>query len=297
MKLRSKVNYLSLVMTLVLAVFLAAGVNVLIGKYSEDQARKQGHVVVAMAKIGLLHTMHESIAFSNDEKHVRNEIDLLFNGFAAIPELLEMRALRGEAVVRQYGKSIGRGAIEPLEQLMLDSGQPSEHIGPNEDGIKVFHYNGALIATSTGSQNCLSCHDVAEGTVLGGLSVQVDISDAEAAISKAIYQLIALLLLLGILFALGLRRIFLPMLDVVGQVRAAFMRASVGDFSHRVNYAADDEIGEVAQSTNTLMQSLDEHVGAIARDVEGLTGSVASHSNEQPMQHMASVVHNLTAAV
>ncbi|GAV19336.1 two-component system, cell cycle response regulator [Mariprofundus micogutta] len=297
MKLKAKVNRLTIFATVVLAVLVSSVVSVLIRDYAEEQARNEGLIVVEMAKIGLLHSMQEGVAFANDKEHVRNEINLMFQEFASLPELIEMRALRGESVTRQYGQVAGRGEIEEVERQMLASGEASETIEINERGIKVFHYNGPLIASSRNRLNCMTCHDAAEGEVLGGLSVQVDLTKAENAISSAIYQLVALLLLVGVLFAFALRKLFMPMVMVINQITGAFHRAHNGDFTHRINYRSDDEIGSIADATNELMESLSENVGAIARDVEALTGRGNQGTNVKPMQHMANVVHNLTTAV
>ena len=298
MKLRNKVNRLAILMTATLAVLLSVAVTVLVQNYAENQARKEGRIVVGMAKAGLLHSMHESLAASDDSAHVRNEIDLLFRAFAAVPGLLEMRSLRGEAVSRQYGVVEDRGKIEDVERTMLETGKPSEEVEVNGDGIKVFHSNDPLIASSSGPMNCLKCHDAREGEVLGGLSVQMDLSYAEKEASTAVFELVVVLLLIGGLIALLIRRAFLPMVDVISQMTDTFAKARRGDFSQRIECNSDgDEIAEISQSTNHLMESLDEHIGAIAHDVEGLTGKTFMDVNMQPMQHMASVVHNLTSAV
>ena len=297
MKLRTKINRMTIVMTLSLAVILSIAVTLLIQNYAEEQARKEGRIVVAMAKIGLLHSMHERMNFSDDAAHVSDEIELVFGQFAAVPGLIEMRALRGDPVSRQYGKKEGQGEIEEVERVMLETGKPSERVEVNEDGIKVFHYNGPLIASSAGAMDCMKCHDAGEGEVLGGLSVQMDLSHAEKAAFWAVYQLIILLILVGIAFTMAIRRTFMPMVDIVGQIISAFTKARQGDFSQRIVCESDDEIGEISRSTNHLMESLDDHVGAIARDIEGLTGKVFIDTNMEPMEHMASVVHNLTSAV
>jgi len=297
MKLRNKVNRLAILMTLTLGFLLSVAVMVLIQNYAEHQARKEGRIVVGMAKAGLLHSMHESLTASDDSAHVRNEIDVLFREFAAVPGLLEIRSLRGEAVSRQYGVVEGRGEIEEIERTMLETGKSSEEVEVNEDGIKVFHYNGPLIASSVGAMNCLKCHDARGGEVLGGLSVQMDLSYAEDAIFAAITQLVLLLILTSALFTVAIRRTFMPMVDTMRQMSKAFEKAERGDFSQRIECTSDDEIGEISQSTNHLMRSLDENIGAIAHDVEGLTGRTFMDANMEPMQHMASVVHNLTSAV
>lgn len=297
MKLRTRVHRLTMIATLLLALLVSAVVMVIIRNYAEEQARKEGLIVVEMAKIGLMHSMQEGIAFNDDKTHVRKESVLLFREFSKIPQLIEMRALRGEAVTRQYGEVPDRGEIEPVERRMLETGIPSEQIEVNEKGLKVFHYNGPLIASSSGIMNCMQCHNAREGEVLGGLSVQVDLTDAENAIKSAIYQMVSLLFLVGILFALILRRLFHPLVEVVSQLTYAFSRARSGDFSQRIEYENDDEIGEIVDSTNKLIDSLSQNVGAIASDVEDLTGRSLPSADLEPMEHMAMVVHNLTTAV
>jgi len=294
MRLRTKLNRLTFIAAVSLAVLLALMVSMLIRDYAENQARAQGRTIVAMAKVGLLHAMQEGAS----EEEINKELRDLFSGFATIPGLIEMRVLRSESVSKQYGlDGLNDSAIEDVEKNMLEKGVTSEAIQVNRDGIKVFHYNGPLLASSQGTMNCMSCHNAGEGEVLGGLSVQIDLSRADAAINKAIFEALGLLLLVGILFAYGLRRILMPLVSIVGKITTVFDLARKGDFSQRVNYEHHDEIGEIASSTNHLMQSLDEHIGAISRDVEGLTGQAFGDHSQEPMAHMASVVHNLTSAV
>jgi len=289
---------MTIIMTLTLALLLSAAVTLLIQNYAEEQVRKAGRIVVDMATVGLLHSMHEGMESSSDPEQVRNNIKVLFEELANIPGLIEMRALRGESVDRQYGMVESRGEIEPVEKIMLETGKITEEISLNANGIKVFHYNGPLIARTTEEGlNCMSCHDASEGEVLGGLSVQMDMSAEQNAVYSAIYQLLGLLLLVSISFTFAVRRTFMPMVDVVGQITSAFGKARKGDFSERILHTSNDEVGEISHHTNHLMESLDNHVGAIARDIEGLTGKSFINDDIEPMQHVANVVHNLTSAV
>ncbi|MDX8404358.1 MAG: hypothetical protein R8K54_08135, partial [Mariprofundaceae bacterium] len=297
MKLHTKINRISLIMVIILAVLMSVMVTYLVRNYAEQQAREEGRVVVAMAKVGLHHTMREVREGKMDRVNVRKEVDDMFKSFASIPQLIEMRALRGNSVIRQFGEIENGEIIEELERVMLDSGEPSEAIQINEDGIKVFHYNGPIKATSQGKVNCMQCHDAAEGEVLGGLSVQVDISKAEAAVSLAIYQVIFLLVFVGGVFVYTIRKFLVPMVRTVGSLTETFEGAIHGEFSRRIKYEGDDEIGEIAFSANRLMSSLNKHVGAIEKDVESLTGRVLHGEGYEPMAYMAKVVHSLTAAV
>ncbi|MDX8407182.1 MAG: hypothetical protein R8L58_02235, partial [Mariprofundaceae bacterium] len=223
---------------------------------------------MAMAEVGLLRSMEEQMDAAKQDMdilRIRDEIERLFNGFSGIPELLEMRVLRGKSVQRQFGAgSIENRPNEEVEKEMLNSGKVSETLQTNPDGTRVFHFNGPLIASSHGRINCMQCHDASEGEVLGGLSVQIDVSKADAAVTRAIYGVIALLVLAGLIFAIGLQRILMPMVKMVSRITSVFDQAVHGDFSQRLVYAGHDEIGEIAQSTNHLMESLDTHIGAIA---------------------------------
>ncbi|MDX8410923.1 MAG: diguanylate cyclase [Mariprofundaceae bacterium] len=292
MRLASKINRLALISAVVLTLLLGLSTAWMINQFAEQQARDEGYAIIAMAEVGLRHAMSEG-----DKAHVSKEIRNLFKGFGEIPQLIEMRVLRGESVIRQYCERAENAPDEDVEKQMLKTGKTSETIQVNEDGTRVFHYNGPILASASGALNCMQCHDATEGEVLGGLSVQVDMSNAEQASKTAIYRTILLVLLVGAGFAYAMRRILLPVVGTVGKIGRVFKYAREGDFSGRVAYDSHDEIGDVVGETNHFMESLDQHVGAIGRDVEKLTGAAQRDSRHDPMQHIANVVHNLTSAV
>jgi diguanylate cyclase (GGDEF)-like protein/PAS domain S-box-containing protein len=91
-----------------------------------------------------------------------------------------IKVFRGDAVIKQYGLGFdGETASDALETRVLLSGESYFNVVRNKDGEDRLK---AIIPVKAAEnylgKNCLFCHEVQAGTVLGGVSMEISLSRA-----------------------------------------------------------------------------------------------------------------------
>ncbi len=158
---KSLINVLSI---LALLLLLITGLNfrALLIHAIEDQALAHAELV----KAGL--TAHMKAGIMDRREYYLDEIKELHNVSA-------LSIIRGDAVTRQFGPGKAQEqSAQGVAKQAIESGKPVFLI--NEFSLQptvrvVIPY----IASQQGTLNCLSCHGVSEGTVLGAIDIELDV--------------------------------------------------------------------------------------------------------------------------
>jgi len=251
-----------------------------------DYGREQGRLVAAMARVAITEQMAKP---GNHNDNMRALLEL----FQKIPGLNEIRLLRGGSVEKQFGAATNNAmAVEDVEKQMLSEHKITEQL-KQADGRILFHYNSPLIASANGSQNCLQCHHVAEGEVLGGVSVQFDLTKIKEKSISSLFIVLAVIILIGILMYLLMSYFLTPIVNIADSLSLAVSHAEQGNFEDRLKRISDDEIGDIADTYNRLMETFLVHMGQIISDAESLTGFQDVSRSSNILEHSVSVVHGL----
>ena len=196
--------------------------------------------------------------------------DGLLRRLGEVEGLKTVHVARGENVVRQFGKgSDEENTADDIETRVLQTGQPhfevvSELTGP------IFRGTIPFIATRKGNPVCMQCHNVAEGSVLGAVTVTMYIGhlkDNAVFVSAIMVASVALFMVLMLYF---FRRLVKPMITTANDVQGAVSHAIDGDFHANIQQRTKDEIGQVALDINKLMQFLHKGLSTIREDVAQL---------------------------
>ncbi|MDQ6970425.1 MAG: GGDEF domain-containing protein, partial [Mariprofundus sp.] len=220
----------------------------------------------------------------------------LFNRMRTIPGLVDVRVLRGEPVIKQFGP--GLEAEKPkldMEKRVLASGQWEELL-EQVDGKHIYRISIPYIARSTGSLNCLQCHNVPEGSINGAVTLGFSLENMRRSEMVAVAPLVLLLLLFGLALAYFLKRLFKPMVETANSLKSVVSSAEKGDFSGRVISTSTDEIGEIAVQTNNLMQTLDHSIGKISHRISSLGEHRKRQSDQDMLAHTVSIVDEMVGA-
>ena len=239
-----------------------------------ENANQKGLLVVQMVKTAMLSNV-------SAQGHSLNSGDMM-EQFRTMPGLREIRLVRGDAVTAQFGPSHSDSAPEEaIEFDMLSSGKTSQVI-EEIDGYQVLHFNGPLKALASDKQNCLQCHQVPAGTVLGGLSVQVDLSDEMSEARMVPLFAFGTVILCGLFIAYALRRFSAPIASTALQIASAMRHGEQGNFSHRLSGIRTDsnEVYQIIESTNGFLGALQQHIGGIVKEVELMTGPTHEGSQD-----------------
>lgn len=263
MKLRSK-SYLFIgSATLVLVVVSMLASLYAFRSYSLDSVREQGQMAAEL----VLNTLTQEMMSGNMGHH-----EELIMGLKKTPGLKDIEVVPSEIVIEQYGQRPGDTHVaSPYERQAMDTGRMVESLDETSDEV-IYHVAIPYIASSAGEVNCIQCHDVVEGTVLGAVGLSIDMTEQRAGGIAAISLIAALILLFGGFIAFIPRWLLKPVIDTTAQLKEVVEAAGNGDFSGRLIRRTNDEVGEIAIHANHLMTTLEKHVGGIFRQVATLVG-------------------------
>lgn len=201
---------------------------------------------------------------------VVNKREGLLARLAEVPGLKSVHVIRGAHVVHQFGEGLrNESAADSGELKVMQSSQPFFTI-LNESTNPVFRGTIPFVATLKGTPNCLQCHDVEEGMVLGAVTITMEIGhlkDNALIVSGIMVAAVAFFMLLMLVV---FRRMVKPMITTAKDVQEAVTQAIRGDFHANIQQRTNDEIGQVAQDVNKLMLFLHKGLSEIRQDVAQL---------------------------
>jgi diguanylate cyclase (GGDEF)-like protein len=185
--------------------------------------------------------------------------------------LRSARVIRSPEVERQFGKGLAREtAADDMELAVLREGKPRFEL-VSEGGASYFRGTIAYIATASGTPNCLQCHQVAEGAVLGAVSMSMSVQGLKEKAAYTVTGIAGAVTVFALLLVLLLRRLLRPISETAVAVEEAVQRALRGDFRSQIDKRTHDEIGQIATDMNRLLTFLDQGLNRIGGHVARLT--------------------------
>lgn len=114
--------------------------------FSQNTIREQARMTAEMLRISLTEQMRTGVI---------SERETLFKRLRTIPGLVDVRVMRGEPVIHQFGPGIdGEKPRLDMEKRVMATGEWEEQF-VQEKGNTVYRITIPYIASSTGSLNCL----------------------------------------------------------------------------------------------------------------------------------------------
>jgi diguanylate cyclase (GGDEF)-like protein len=150
-------------------------------------------------------------------------------------------------------------------------------------------------ATSHGTPNCLQCHQVKEGAVLGAVTMSVSIGSLKTKALWTIAGMVATVAAFAAIAFLLIRRLIGPVASTAAEVEEAVQRALHGDFKAKVKQLTNDELGQIAGDMNRLLTFLDEGLNRIGDHVARLTKRIPA-PDENLLKTTIDMVEGLTHA-
>lgn len=199
--------------------------------------------------------------------------DGLLNRVAQINGLKEARVIRGKQVNEQFGEGLAIEAVsDELDLQVLRSGKPVFKL---VGGFFSSEFRATIpyIADSQGDVNCLSCHAVENGSVLGAVSLTASIAHMRKAALVTNLVLITAIAAFAVLILIFMRRLLKPLVTTANEIEHAVRQANKGDFSVRVEQRSQDEIGAIAKHFNSMSEGITEKLTGIRHNVARLIKS------------------------
>lgn len=225
----------------------------------------------------------------------------------------ELRLIRSLSIQQQYGEGDKEAqAQDDLDRMTLQSGQRQSK-ATEEHGKHLLRvvepFEAAKDFRGTGT-NCLQCHNVPDGAVIGAVSVTLDMTSEYQAMEKASALLWGgqLFIQVMLFFVIGwlINQVTRPTRELQ-QIMLA-MQAD-GDLTRRVAIRSRDEVGQTAVAFNALIEgftgiirnvlSNSERMNETAKHIADTSTGITSSSRAQSEAAIstASVVEEVTASI
>jgi methyl-accepting chemotaxis protein len=232
---------------------------------------------------------------------------------------------RAATVAKGGATASSRAAREPQEHRLAD-GAPADPLvqrvfGTGEAFYGVANRDGtvayrAIVPITARRQflgrDCLACHSVAEGAVLGAVSLEIGLEEVQRA--SRMFQrnvVLAAAILAAVLiwaaYLLSTRTITRPLRAVVAQME--HISAGQGDLTKRLPVTGGDEIGQLASRFNAFMDTIQhivaearasaDHVASAAQQVSAASEQLSSGAQQQAssLEETAASLEEMTATV
>ncbi|BCS53559.1 methyl-accepting chemotaxis protein [Geobacter sp. SVR] len=183
------------------------------------------------------------------------------NSFVALmKDTADLRIVRSHALDNDHGKGDDREyAQDDYEREVIEKGVARVFM----EGTTIRGIYPYIAGSNTLGKNCLGCHNVKEGTVLGAADIRIPLTNSLSRIRNyqylfGILGIVGTLLLTAAIYILA-RYVFSPLEALTGKV-SEVKNGNLGiGFDHR----SADEIGVLSASMNDMVQALKVLIGKI----------------------------------
>ncbi|MBM2886390.1 HAMP domain-containing protein [Chromobacterium phragmitis] len=230
--------------------------------------------------------------------------DVFLDQIRELSAVRDLRVIRGEPVNKQFGPGNAGDKGRPtdaLERAALQDGKPHVQIESTPElGEHLRVVYPALASSNYLGKNCMACHQVADKTPLGAVSMRISLEKPYAAVDSfrtqsILFALLASLPLLGVVY-LFIRRFVTDPLQEMAKGLAELAKGE-GDLTRRLPTRSNDEIGVTARLFNqmlgtvaSLVRQVSESADAVAlasRRLSGGANQLAASSHRQNSQSLA----------
>ena len=286
MKLKDKTQVFFVSIMAVLVVVLTTLSALSFRGFSIYTAERHARSVAETVKVGLTESMINGTIDKRQQFLAR---------LSTVPGVQNVRVIRGPAVVDQFGPGFAReSASRNGTEDVLTTGKEMFAMVETEAGL-MFHAVIPYVANDHGVPNCLQCHAVASGTVLGAVTMDISLDEVRRQGVMAVVMVSLAVFIAAIIALLLLRRMMNPLSETAQSVHKVTSQAVEGNFSGRISQRSKDEVGDIAGNINHLMDFLEREITTIRSRVGQLMGHRASDGRNQ-LSLTTEMVDNLVEA-
>jgi diguanylate cyclase (GGDEF)-like protein len=272
MKLKDKtlVFFASIMTVLVVVLTVISALS--FRHFSIYTAERHARSVAETVKVGLTESMINGTIDKRQQ---------FLSRLATVPGVQQVRVIRGEAVIKQFGAGLAyESSRREGEDSVLSGGKELFEILETDNGL-MFHAMIPYIANDHGVPNCLQCHAVSTGTVLGAVAIDISFDEVRRQGIFAVLMVSLAVFVTSLLSLWLLRRMMNPLSETAQAVHGVTSLAVAGNFSGRIHQHSTDEVGDIAVNINKLLEFLELEITTIRSRVGQLVGHRTSNGCNQ----------------
>ena len=208
----------------------------------------------------------------------------------------DLHVARSEAVIKLYGPDTkDNRPLSALEQQVMTSGTPYIAVESSNGKTALNVINPTKASKNYLGKDCVLCHQVPEGTVLGVVSMKVSLDSVESEVAAfrlkiAGVALAALGALLVIIYLLTRHFVTAPLEELRKGLRD--IASGEGDLTRRLPVNGKDEVGESALVFNEMMENFNQLVRQVRDSASQVSARVAALSDNTDRVSQSSHLQN-----
>lgn len=255
-------------------------------QFSIKSAKQNSQTVAEMVRLSLTEAMINGVIDKRES---------YLHRLTKIEGLLNIRVIRSDHVKKQFGQGMeSEQAKHEMESQVLQTGEAVFEL--NDNGMEPVMYSIIpFVATDDGNPNCLQCHQVEEGTVLGAITIKTSIAQLKTDALMTIGIIASFVGFFAIITIFFFRRLFKPLVETAESVQKVVKQARDGKFNAKLKAQTNDEIGQIAEDMNHLMEHLNTGLTKISNNVSQLI-EFAPKGNANLLANTIGMVENLVDA-
>ncbi|SEF93376.1 methyl-accepting chemotaxis protein [Thauera chlorobenzoica] len=237
--------------------------------------------------------------------------DVLLDQMNQLGSIRDVRVVRGATVIETFGEGTAHDAKpDRSEQWVLDNGRALSVVESDGKGEYLRVVRPALAQQDYLGKNCLSCHQVAENSVLGAVSMKVSLDKVNADLAAQRWKSILMAVVTSIpvlllIYPFICKVVTVPLRSGVQVARGI----AAGDLSQDIAVTSNNEIGGLQQALKEMSASLRRIVGevrggtdaifAASRDIANGSADLSERTERQAdtIRQIATSMQALTTAV
>ncbi|MDP2760158.1 MAG: methyl-accepting chemotaxis protein [Sideroxyarcus sp.] len=270
-------NKLQIPIQLVLLLVLVLAQRVALNTFEErvlEGARQKAEVSADGVLNGLNMLMLNGLISDADQRK------LYVEKMGDSDKVINLRVMRHTPVKEQYGPGLpSEQALDEMDRMVLASAKEQSKL-LDEDGKQSLRIAVPFIAKKDfRGTDCLMCHAVAEGTVVGAASITLDVSDEFDVMRKAnlVIWVAQITVQVFLYFVIGWLISFFTRPTRELQQAMLTMQTD-GDLSRRVAVRSEDEIGQTATAFNGLIDNFSNIIRQVLEGAAKVTSTAAQLS-------------------
>ncbi len=194
----------------------------------------------------------------------------LQNKILSNPDLIEARIIRGDAVRQMYGPGANDAVIQDDYDRRAMQGEPITVELDDAQGHRLTVVQPIKASAAYKGTNCLQCHPVAEGDILGAVRVTYSFAHMDAQIRSNVINIallelgmfIAALLLIGWL----MHRIVIKPINQMNSTICEIEQNA--DLTRQLEIHSQDEIGQMSGSFNSMLRTFHGSIQHVIESIE-----------------------------
>lgn len=236
---------------------------------------------------------------------------LLIKKLSDSGNIVGLRLMRTEQVAKQFGPGLPEERIQDEMQRNVIAGKMPYYAIEERNGRPIFRAVTPYIASHQfHGTDCMTCHQIEDGSVGGVSDIQIDLSGAYDKLHKVIVEQIVIQIVFQLVLFFFIRLIVRRfVVKPVDEIKEHLSQVVNGHMSSQVDISGRDEMGEVlcsVQSTKVLLGSIIDQIASVSGHIddrakhlsEAMTKvSAGSQSQSDAASTMTSAIEKMTASI